>query len=134
MSIFLHFSRFLSWQNIIFVVGMKTTKITWFSNPNENKSKLSSKFISWNKNKTRTNKNPIKFHYKNKQNNVTTRKCSKLVLNKLKAMGNSTFIYTPWELSSKKFIKELPIYKWPMFTHVWTMNELRLNWKWIRLD
>jgi hypothetical protein len=38
----------------------------------------------------------------------------KLMLNKLKIMGNSTFIYTHWAYSSKK----LPIYMWPMFTHV----------------
>jgi len=30
-----------------------------------------------------------------------------LVLNKLKVMGNFTSIYTPWALSSKKFLKKL---------------------------
>jgi hypothetical protein len=66
---FLHFSRFVSWQNIIFVMGMKITQITWFFNPNENKGRPSSKSISWNKkdknqNMTSANKNPIKFYYK----------------------------------------------------------------------
>jgi hypothetical protein len=35
-----------------------------------------------------------------------------------KVMKNSISIYTPWAPSSKKFIKKLPIYMWPMFTHV----------------
>jgi hypothetical protein len=30
-----------------------------------------------------------------------------LLLNKLKIMGNFTFIYTPWAFSSKKFLKKL---------------------------
>jgi len=41
----------------------------------------------------------------------------KLVLNKLKVMGNSTSIYTYWAPSSKKFLKKVPTYMWPMFTH-----------------
>jgi hypothetical protein len=58
----------------------------------------------------------------------------KLMLNKLKVIGNPTSIYTHSTLSSKKFLKKLPIYMWPMFahvrscvTHVWIMNELKLN-------
>jgi hypothetical protein len=46
------------------------------------------------------------------------KKNQKLVLNKLKTMGNSTFIYTPWALSSNFFFKQFPIYMWPIFTHV----------------
>jgi phenylalanyl-tRNA synthetase alpha subunit len=42
----------------------------------------------------------------------------KLVLNKLKVMGNSNSIYTHWEPISKKFFKFFLIYMWPMFTHV----------------
>ncbi len=47
----------------------------------------------------------------------------KLVLNKLKVMGNSTFIYTYWAHSLRKFLKKLPTYMcthvWPMWTHVY---------------
>jgi hypothetical protein len=42
----------------------------------------------------------------------------KLVVNKLKVMGNFTFISIDWALSSRKFSKKLPTYMWPMFTHV----------------
>jgi len=38
----------------------------------------------------------------------------KLVVNKLKVMGNSMFIYIDWALSSRKFSKKLPTYMWPM--------------------
>ncbi len=56
---------------------------------------------------------------KKKQNKVMTKKMyPKLVLNRLKVMRNSTFIYTPWAPSSKKFFKKLPINMWPMYTHV----------------
>jgi len=58
----------------------------------------------------------------------------KLVLNWLKVIANSTSIYTPWASSSRKFFQKLPIYMWPMFTHVQTMNELRLNWKWTKIQ
>jgi hypothetical protein len=34
----------------------------------------------------------------------------KLVLNKLKVVGNSTSIYTPWAPSSRKFFEKFPIY------------------------
>jgi hypothetical protein len=49
------------------------------------------------------------------------------MLNKLKVMENFSFIYTYWAPSSKKFLKKLPTYMWPVFTHVWIMNELKLN-------
>jgi hypothetical protein len=42
-------------------------------------------------------------------------------------MGNLTFIYTNWAPSSKEKFKKLPIYMWPMFTHVWILNELKFN-------
>jgi hypothetical protein len=58
----------------------------------------------------------------------------KLVLNKLKVMGNSTSISTHWAFNSKMFFKKILIYMWPMFTHVhlmctrvWIMNEIKLN-------
>jgi hypothetical protein len=56
----------------------------------------------------------------------------KLMLNWLKVIANSTSIYTPWASSSRKFFQKLPIYMRPMFTHVQTMNELILNWKWTK--
>jgi hypothetical protein len=46
------------------------------------------------------------------------KKYPKLVLNKLKVMGDFTFIYTPWAPNSKEFVKKPLIYMWPMFTHV----------------
>ncbi len=42
----------------------------------------------------------------------------KLLLNILKVMEKFTFIYTPWAPNLKKFFKKLPIYMWPMFTHM----------------
>ncbi len=45
----------------------------------------------------------------------------KLVLNKLKVMSDFAFIYTHWALGSRKLLKKLPTYMWPMFTHVWPM-------------
>jgi hypothetical protein len=56
----------------------------------------------------------------------------KLVLNKLKVMGNCVFIYTHWAPSSKKKNKFNSIYMWPEFTYVCpcahsTMNELKFN-------
>jgi hypothetical protein len=72
------------------------------------------------------------------------------MLNILKVMGNCIFIYTHWAPNSKKIIKKIPFYMWPMFNHVrpcvnyeWTkiqlrMNlnltiiELKINWKWIK--
>jgi hypothetical protein len=65
-------------------------------------------------------------------------------------MGNFTSTYTNWAFSSKKFLKKLPIYMWPMCAHVhpyvnyeWIKtqlrlnlnlikSELRINWKWIK--
>ncbi len=40
------------------------------------------------------------------------------MLNKLKVMKNSTYIYTPWAPSLRKLLKKLPIYMWPMCAHV----------------
>ncbi len=42
----------------------------------------------------------------------------KLMLNRLKVMKNFISIYTQWAPSSRKFLKKLPIYIWPMFAHV----------------
>ncbi len=38
----------------------------------------------------------------------------KLVLNKLKVMWDSTSNYTHWALSSRKLLKKLPTFMWPM--------------------
>jgi hypothetical protein len=45
------------------------------------------------------------------------------MLNKLKVMENSTFIYTHWAPSLKLFFEKLPTHMCPMSTHVWTTNE-----------
>ncbi len=125
------------------VIGMKTTKSTSFFNQNENKGKPSSKFRSWNKKHKKKwhvwNKNPIIFYCKEEMKTIQSydkKMYRKLLLNKLKVMGSSTFIYTHWAPSSKKFFK-LPIYMClcspilvhvhPCVAHVWTMSELRFN-------
>ncbi len=41
----------------------------------------------------------------------------KLMLNKLKAMGNPTFIY--WALNLRKIFKKNSTCMWPMSTHVY---------------
>jgi hypothetical protein len=46
---------------------------------------------------------------KQKQNKVMIKTYPKLVLNKLKVMEISTFIYTFWAPSSKKFFRKLQI-------------------------
>jgi hypothetical protein len=43
---------------------------------------------------------------------------TKLVLNRLKVMENSTFIYTHWPPSSNKFFKKISTYMWFILTHV----------------
>ncbi len=43
----------------------------------------------------------------------------KLVLNKLKVIGNFISIYSHWAPGSKKFIKKHPTYMWPIFIHVY---------------
>jgi hypothetical protein len=58
-------------------------------------------------------------------------------LNKLKVIKNPTSIYTLWAPSSRKFLKKLPIYMWPMYAHVCPctfMCELKLNWKWTKIQ
>jgi hypothetical protein len=56
------------------------------------------------------------------------------MLNKPKVMGNSTSIYITCAPNSKKFLKKLIIYIWPMFVHVrlyvnyeWTNIQLKMN-------
>jgi hypothetical protein len=52
-------------------------------------------------------------------------------------MRNFTSIYTYWAFNSKKFLKKLPTYMWPMCTHVVqlqvnynsTKNELTVNYE-----
>jgi hypothetical protein len=51
----------------------------------------------------------------------------KLVLNKLKLIWDSTFIYTHYASNSKNFLKKLSTYMWPMFIHVRTNSELWIN-------
>jgi hypothetical protein len=78
-------------------------------------------------------KNPTRFYCKEKmktKQGYDKKKYPKLVLNRLKVMGNPTSIYTHLAPSSRKFLKKLPIYMWPMFAHVHTctlMCELKLN-------
>jgi len=57
-------------------------------------------------------------------------------------MDNSTSIYTYWAPSSKKFIKKLPTYMWPIFAlsayvhpcvnHELTRSELKVNEIWTK--
>ncbi len=42
----------------------------------------------------------------------------KLMLNKLKVMKSSIFIYIHWAPNSNKFFKKILIHMWPMFTHM----------------
>jgi hypothetical protein len=56
---------------------------------------------------------------------------SKLMLKRLKVMGNSTSIYTYWALAQISFLKNFqptcgPCS--PMCTHVRTMSELKFNY------
>jgi hypothetical protein len=60
--------------------------------------------------------------------NYSVKLCIRLVLNKLNVMKNYIFIYNLWASTSKKFIKKLPIYMWPMFTHV----RQSVNYEWIK--
>ncbi len=48
----------------------------------------------------------------------------KLVLNKLKVKWNFISIYIHWAPNSRKLLKKLPTYMWPMYIHVRTNNEL----------
>jgi hypothetical protein len=67
------------------------------------------------------NKNSTIFYYKEERKEkqgYDKKAYLKLVLNVIKVMGNSIFIYTPWAPSSKKFLKMFLVYMWPMFTHV----------------
>ncbi len=73
--------------------------------------------------KTRTqhmqNKNPTTFYYKEEIEQSHDKKMyPTMVLNKLKEMGNSTFIYNLWAPSLRKFLKKFPMYIWPIFSHV----------------
>jgi hypothetical protein len=80
------------------------------------------------------NNNPTRFYCKEEIEQGHDKKTyPRLVLNKLKVMGNSTFIYNRWAFSSKEFLKKLPMYMWSMFSHVWTMNEVKLNQEWIKI-
>ncbi len=65
------------------------------------------------------NKNPARFYCKEiiKQG-YDKKNYLRLMLNTLKVMENSTFIYTYWAPSFKKFIKKLSIHMWSIFTHV----------------
>jgi hypothetical protein len=109
------------------IMGMKRNKTTRFPNQNKNKSKPNPKSKSQNKNQKK-NKNTTNVGHE--FNNILLQKWNKnrimlwpkekpkLMLNKLKVVGDYTFIYTPWTPNLKKFSKKLPIYMWPMFTQV----------------
>jgi hypothetical protein len=74
------------------------------------------------------NKNSTTFYYKKEtktKRGYDKKTYSKLMLNTVKVMGNSTSIYTYWALSSKK---------WPMLTHVRNMNEVKFNLKLIKIQ
>jgi hypothetical protein len=74
-----------------------------------------------NKNMTRAKQESTRFYCKEetkKEQGYDKKTYPKLMLNKLKVIGNFTFIYTYWALNSKKFFKKLSTHMWPMFTHV----------------
>jgi hypothetical protein len=120
---------------------MKTTKSTLkVSNPNKNKGMLNFNpnretrknkgMLNFNPNReTRknknmntkcANKNPTRFYYKEEiEQGYDKKSYPKLALNSLKVMKNSISIYTHWERSSKKFLKNNSIYMWSMITHVY---------------
>jgi hypothetical protein len=65
------------------------------------------------------NKNPTRFNCKKDTKQGYDKKTyPKLMLNKLKVMGNYTFICTLWAFNSRKFLKKLSIYMWPMCINV----------------
>jgi len=49
---------------------------------------------------------------------MVKKKTPKLVLKRLKVMGNHTFIYTHCTLNSRKYLKKLLINMWLMVIHV----------------
>jgi len=116
----------------------KKNNTTRFSNQNKNKAILVQNPNRETKQiRTKTwhvwNKNPEIFYCKEKikkRTRLWQKSYPKLVLNKLKVMGNFTSIYTPWAFSSRIFFKKLPIYMWFMFNHVFPcapMCELWMN-------
>jgi hypothetical protein len=119
--------KVVSSPKALIVTSTKKPSLWDFLNQNENKGMFNSKSKSKNKKKkkkkTRSqqvqNKNSIGFYCndetKTKQG-CDKKTYQKLVLNKLKVMENSTFIYSHWALSSKNFFKKLPTHMWPMFT------------------
>jgi len=84
---------------------------------------------------TSVNKNPIRFYCKEEiEQGYDKKTYPKLVLNKLNVMKFFTSICTHWAPSPKKFFQKLPIYMWPMFTHVrpcvnyeWSKTQLIVN-------
>jgi hypothetical protein len=92
------------------------------------------------KKKTKTwhvqNKNLTKFYYKEEtktKSSYDKKTYSKLMLNRLKVMKTFTFIYTHWAPSSKNFQSTCgPCL--PVCTHMWIMNELKLNLEWIKIQ
>jgi hypothetical protein len=67
------------------------------------------------------NKNQTTFYYKEEikiKQSCDKKTYTKLLLKRPKVMGNFISIYTTWAPNSRKFLKNLPIYMWPMFTHV----------------
>jgi len=91
------------------ITSIKTTKITRFSNQNKNNDRPNSKLKSLNKKKkTKTQHVRTRIQQKNYckkeiKQNYDKKMYSKLLLNKLKIMGNPTSIYTCWAFSSRKF-------------------------------
>jgi len=98
----------------IFLTKTKTSACI-FSNPNcETKNS-----------RTRTqhmkNKNPTRYYCMEKtktKQGYDKEMYPKLVLNKLKVMGNSDSIYIYSAFNSRMFHKKILTYMWPMFTHV----------------
>ncbi len=104
---------------------MKTTKSTRFLNQHENNCKFSFKFnrgVKTQKHDTCKTRIQQDFITRMKQNKAMTKQMyPKLVFNKQKKGGNSSYIYTYWAHSSRKFLKKFSTYMWPMFTQMWPM-------------
>ncbi len=94
--------------------AQKQPNIQDFPNQIENKDKLNTKSKLWNKKtKTKTwqvqNKNSTRFYCKNEiriEQSCDKKIYPRLMLNILKVIRNSTFIYTFWAPSSNKFFKK----------------------------
>jgi hypothetical protein len=123
---------------------MKITKFMRFSNQNENKGKLISKFRSWN-NKiiiiTRYvwNKNPTSLLQKKVKQGYDIKSTQNWCWTNWKSWEIVLLFIPIGHLAQWSFLRNfqptcvIHVHPYvPMCTHVWTMNELRFNWYWMK--